>query len=248
MSGYTSDWTPAPSAYWTEWNEECQLADHIVVNSSWSRRALEGAGIRVTKMTKTALQYESPRRAAGFVKHYPKSFCKQRPMRVLFLGQISVRKGAIQLFEAARLLKDEPIEFWLVGPISVRPTGNIAKNIRLTGPVSRSAVDEFYERADGFILPTFSDGFGLTQLEAQAWKLPIIASEFCGEVVQQNQTGIILDEITPQHIAEVLLDWVKNPARLQSFSDRIVNCAGADVSLWAAQLDKLVSNGRSRSA
>jgi hypothetical protein len=32
---------------------------------------------------------------------------------------------------------------------------------------------------------TFSDGFGLTQLEAQAWKLPMITTRFCGEVVDQ---------------------------------------------------------------
>ena len=35
-----SDWTRAPTAYWSEWRRECALADRIVVNSSWSRAAL----------------------------------------------------------------------------------------------------------------------------------------------------------------------------------------------------------------
>ena len=33
------DWSPAPREYWQEWFEECSLADAIVVNSAWSRRA-----------------------------------------------------------------------------------------------------------------------------------------------------------------------------------------------------------------
>jgi glycosyltransferase involved in cell wall biosynthesis len=33
------------------------------------------------------------------------------------------------------------------------------------------------------ILPTLSDGFALTQLEALAYGCPVIASQFCGEVV-----------------------------------------------------------------
>jgi glycosyltransferase involved in cell wall biosynthesis len=37
------------------------------------------------------------------------------------------------------------------------------------------------------VFPTFSDGFGLTQLEAQAWILPIITTNFCGKLVEDEQ-------------------------------------------------------------
>ena len=56
--------------------------------------------------------------------------------------------------------------------------------VRWAGTVSREDTARYYRDADVFLFPTYSDGFGLTQLEAQAWKLPIIASVFCGAVVE----------------------------------------------------------------
>jgi glycosyltransferase involved in cell wall biosynthesis len=63
-----------------------------------------------------------------------------------------------------------------------------------------------------------SDGFALTQLEAQAQGLPIIASEFCGKVVENGVNGIILEEPTGTCIAAAIRDCIAEPARLQKFS------------------------------
>ena len=70
-----------------------------------------------------------------------------------------------------------------------------------------------------FLFPTFSDGFGLTQLEAQAWKLPVITTPFCGEVVEYGRNGWILPEITPLSIAKTLRECLRDPSRLQAASD-----------------------------
>ncbi len=67
-----------------------------------------------------------------------------------------------------------------------------------------SPVESYYRDADVFILPTLSDGFGLTQLEAQAWKLPVIASRYCGEVVRDGFNGVVIEEVTGLRIAEVI--------------------------------------------
>ena len=40
-------------------------------------------------------------------------------MRVLFLGQVNLRKGVARLLQAARTLRDEPVEFWIVGPVQI---------------------------------------------------------------------------------------------------------------------------------
>ena len=40
-------------------------------------------------------------------------------MRVLFLGQVNLRKGVARLLQAARILRDEPVEFWIVGPVQI---------------------------------------------------------------------------------------------------------------------------------
>lgn len=79
--------------------------------------------------------------------------------------------------------------------------------------------------ADVFIFPTLSDGFGITQLEAQAWNLPIIASKFCGEVVKDNINGLILPEVTASAIAQKLQFCLNNPQKLEALSQKSTDTA-----------------------
>jgi glycosyltransferase involved in cell wall biosynthesis len=214
-------WERAPKSYWSEWRRECTLADCIVVNSSWSRDALVGEGIPAAKITVVPLAYERPQGSADFRRRYPHFFGGSRPLRVLFLGQVNLRKGIAPILDAVKLLRDEPVEFTFVGPIQISiptdlPNGS---QVRWLGPAPRQSTDEFYRNADVFLFPTFSDGFGLTQLEAQAWKLPVIATAFCGEVVQHGRNGWVLPEITPLSIATVLREFLQDPSRLQAASD-----------------------------
>ena len=93
------------------------------------------------------------------------------------------------------------------------------RQVHWHGPAPRPATGQFYKDADVFLFPTFSDGFGLTQLEAQAWKLPIVTTRFCGEVVEHGRNGWILPEIRPQSIAQMLRECLQDPSRLQAASD-----------------------------
>src|SRR6266567_2893962 len=217
-------WQPAPQAYWDLWREECNVADQIVANSEWSKSALEEADVSPAKIRVIPLAYERPVATNIFKRSYPDEFDETRPMRVLFLGQINLRKGVARLLKAIRLLENEPIEFQFVGPVQLSIPHDIQNNPRLRwfGAVSRSDVDTFYRSADVLIFPTLSDGFGLTQLEAQAWSLPIVASRFCGEVVRDGVNGIVLNELSPDAISAALRSCVCQAARLRTFAANAV--------------------------
>lgn len=234
--GYEPAWQPAPSSYWQGWQEECNLADCILVNSTWSKEALETVGIPGSKIAVVPLAYDAPPQSHDFVRNYPTAFSPERPLRVLFLGQIILRKGIAALLEAAQRLQDAPIEFWLVGSQQVCPPSGDrhAANIRWIGSVPRSLTATYYQQADVFLFPTLSDGFGLTQLEAQAWQLPIIASRYCGEVVKDQVNGTVLTDVSAATLTdtlryclshpEVLAQWVQHGHSPSSFSlDRLSN-------------------------
>jgi glycosyltransferase involved in cell wall biosynthesis len=157
-------------------------------------------------------------------RQYPKRFTAERPLRVLFLGQINLRKGVGPLLEAARLLREETVEFWMVGPIQIDVPANLRDNAKFlwAGAVPRGAAAEFYRNADVFLFPTFSDGFGLTQLEAQSWQLPVIASKFCGEVVEDGRNGCVLEEVSAKAIADALRRCLAEPGRLGEFARHAV--------------------------
>lgn len=218
--GNGDGWQRAPPEYWSKWRRECELADEIVVNSNWSREALLRAGIPETKIRVIPLAFEAAAETQTFQREYPAAFTTSRPFRILFLAQINFRKGARELLEAARLLANEPVEFWFVGPQQMPVPLDLrqASYIKWFGAVPRTRVDSFYRAADVFILPTFSDGFALTQLEAQSWKLPVIASRFCGEVVQHERNGLLLEEVSAEAIAKVLSELVRSPQRLAAMA------------------------------
>jgi len=218
---FISDWRPAPAEYWQKWRQECELADIIIVNSEWSRRALERADANRQKLSVIPLTYEPPAGDSATAHEYPERFTPERPLRVLFLGQINLRKGVARLLEAAQALRNEPVEFWMVGPQQCRPPEQLRrlKNVRWFGRVVHANAAQYYRDADIFILPTLSDGFALTQLEAQAHRLPVIVTRYCGEVVRDGVNGLVLEEPSSEQIATAVQFCLENPDRLASFSE-----------------------------
>lgn len=218
--GKVEDHRFAPQPYWDDWQEECALADQIVVNSIWSRDALVSEGIEANKINVVPLAYASPSEAKDFQRCYPETFTVQRPLRVLFLGQVTLLKGILPLLEAARLVEREPIEFQIVGTLHAHLPAEMRNrpNVFWMGGVKRSEVAEYYREADVFVFPSYSDGFGLTQLEAQAWKLPVIASRFCGDVVRDGDNGFLLNELSGKAIADLLLELLHHPNQLRQLS------------------------------
>jgi glycosyltransferase involved in cell wall biosynthesis len=218
------EWHPAPPEYWAFWRDECKLANRIVVNSEWSREALIREGVPAEKISIIPLAYEELgvlRRAEPRPqRNYPDHFTSERPLRVLFLGLINLRKGVARLLEAARTLRDEPVEFWMVGPVEIANAGKVtdAGRVKWFGAVRRNQATEFYRDADVFILPTLSDGFAITQLEAQAYGLPIIASKNCGKVVENDVNGSILDEPSAACIVHAIRDCLASPGGLEKLA------------------------------
>ena len=218
---YAGAFERPPAEYWARWREECELADRVVVNSGWSSAALVEEGVPADKIRIVPLAFEERPLVTPFERAYPAAFSSSRPLRVLFLGQINLRKGIALLLDSIRMLEKEPIEFTFVGPIqlSIPPDLRERRNVRWIGNVSRGNAGEFYRDADVFVLPTFSDGFGITQLEAQAWKLPVVASKFCGEVVIDGKNGCVVPDMTSSAITAVLLRCRAEPAWLQQMSE-----------------------------
>ncbi len=216
-------WRPAPPAYWDAWREECKFADRIVVNSTWARDALAKVGVPRGKLHLIPLAFADP--PAAFERTYPNEFTLARPLRVLFLGQVNLRKGVGPILDALRYLKGRPVELWFVGPIQIEVPAELRSDpqVKWVGPVPQGTAAEYYRAADIFLFPTYSDGFGLTQLEAQSWKLPVIASRFCGTVVRDGVNGWILPEVDGVAIGTALERCLRDPGVLARFSRAAVS-------------------------
>lgn len=208
-----------PEEYWRLWREEVELADKIVVNSPWSAGLLVKAGVPAGKLVEIPLVYESD----GSMEHGPDGVAsllqakraEQGPsdrLKALFLGSVILRKGVGQLFDAIRILQNEPVDFTFAGPVGVKIPDEICQlpNVRFLGPVDKATAEQLYREADVFLFPTLSDGFGLTQLEALGHGLPVIASTHCGQVVEEGVSGLVLSAVTPAAIADAIIQLVRD--------------------------------------
>ena len=210
---------PPPATYVANWRAECALADRIAVNSEWSRSCLEAEGVPAEKLAVVPLAYEPPS-ATAEAHQYPAAFSAGRPLRVLCVGQVAVAKGLQATLEALALVEDLPLELVIVGERTAQvPTRFLDQpRLRWTGAVSRSGVMGFYQDADVLLFPSLSDGFGMVQVEAQGWRLPIIASRTCGAVVRDGVNGLLLPEVTPAAIAGALRRVAADPRLLERWS------------------------------
>ena len=225
----------APEAYWSLWREELALADLVLVNSRWSAELLARAGAPVEKLRVTPLAYEVVELQPP--RNYPHRFSVERPLELLFLGQANLRKGLVELVEAMKRLTDAPVRLSVVGPVQSGFRERLAApaTVLWTAPAARGETAHHYREADMFLLPTHSDGFAITQLEALSHGLPVVASRCCGEVIEDGRQGRLLKAVTPEAI-EAMIRWslahpkalgemaARAPERLQAFAPaRIVD-------------------------
>ena len=227
-----------PAAYFASWREECAMADRIVVNSEWAREAMVRARIPAEKLRVIPLGYDSE--APGLVTEhaYPARFTPERPLRVLFVGHVAVAKGVPELLEAITNLNGIPVALRLVGETAMAVPSRFLNHpaIQWVGPLSRGAVMRHYHECDVLVFPSHSDGFGMAQVEAQAWRLPIIASRHCGQVVEDGVNGLLLPEVSAGAIATALRRVAEAPTLLAAFSRQSATVQGAGIDALSAGL------------
>jgi len=207
--GWEPDHEPAPEYYHARRRAEWAAARLVIVNSEFSRKALVAQGVPNEKLVVLPLSF-----AAGMEREILRWRDPARPLKVLFLGQVILRKGIQYLVEAARLLKDEAIEIHVVGSIGLQHEVVAAAppTVVFHGAVARNEAERWYRDADVFVLPTISDGFALTQLEAMAHGLPVIATSSCGEVVQPERSGLLVPARDVQALAAAIRRFADDEA------------------------------------
>ena len=114
---------------------------------------------------------------------------------VLFLGRITMQKGPEYFVAAARkvLEKMEDVKFIMAGSgdmftrtIEMVAGMGIGHKVLFTGFLGGADVDRAFKMADLYIMPSVSEPFGLSPLEAMVHKVPVIISKQSGvaEILQ----------------------------------------------------------------
>ena len=161
---------------------EYDLAEKLLLYSDFHRLSFLRAGFPEDRLFQCPLWVD---RALWYRDSPLERSDPTKPLRLLFVGGLSLRKGIPFLLKAVRQC-GSAVKLTLLGGRSqdceamLRQAGD---SIDVLPPQTKADLRKTYARHDVFVLPSVADSFGFVSLEAMACGLPAIVTENCGAPV-----------------------------------------------------------------
>ena len=157
---------------------------------------------------------------------------KSKKKQILFLSRIHPKKGLDMLVEAWRAIRGEGWECIVAGPNEdgyadvinrLIVKSGLENEMKVVGPVYGNAKKQLFEESSLFVLPTYSENYGVVVAEALAAELPVITTHGAPwEELRSHECG-----------------WWIRPD-VNSLSETLVEA----IHTPAERLEKMGSNGR----
>jgi glycosyltransferase involved in cell wall biosynthesis len=198
---------PAPPDWLIErCTHEALLADCVLAPSEYVRNTLTAIGVADERIV--LLPY-----GADTARFAPAPSRTGKPFRLLFVGQLSQRKGLKYLLEAFVRLRLPDAELVLVGPVLGSGDGlrRYREYFRHVPPIPQTGLPAWYAQADVFVYPSLHEGSALAIYEALASGLPVITTPNSGSVVRDGLEGFLVPIRNVPALAERILFLYENP-------------------------------------
>lgn len=161
-------------------------ADMVVAVSRLTRNTVvERYGVSPDKVK--VVYNAVARHEAERTYHIPERIRHEK--RVLFLGRVTYQKGPEYFLEAARLVlqKISNVRFFMAGsgdmlPGLIRRVGQLrmGRYFHFAGFLRGEQVDHMFALSDLYVMPSVSEPFGITPLEAMLYDVPVLLSRQSG--------------------------------------------------------------------
>lgn len=145
-------------------------------------------------------------------------------LSLLCVATLTPRKGHLQLLDALARVRDRRWILHCVGSATRDPAHAralaariealaLADRVRLEGELDRASLDRHFARADGFVLASAYEGYGMAFAEALARGLPVIGTN-AGAIAQTVPTdaGLLVEPGDVDALAAALARFLDDPA------------------------------------
>ena len=192
---------------------EWALADLILCPSSFVRDHMETLGVAAERLRLVPYGVPVPDALTRAETARATPGSRRPSLRVLFVGEVGLRKGAQYLLEALRLCDDPGIEARFVGrcPLSSEIVARYRHVAEFLGPIPRSEVAAQYRWADVFCLPSLCEGSATVIYEAVMQGRAVIATPNAGPPITSKPYGIIVEPRSATAIAQALGRYREEP-------------------------------------
>lgn len=136
----------------------------------------------------------------------PQPVDRKEPVRFLFAGQVSARKGVQHLLEAIERLPHIDASLTLVGPVMVpeRMLAPYRDKVDILGPVTRGEMPDIMRSHHALVFPSHFEGSAIVLIEAMASGLAVIQSTAAGLGASES-SGIVLERPDADELERAML-------------------------------------------
>lgn len=227
-------------------DRELAQADVVLAASTFTRRTLEQAGD--VRAPVVVIPYGAPPPPVGLPEAAPRP--AGAPLRVLFVGGLSQRKGLSYLFAAERALRGA-ITLTVIGAKPTAPCPALDRALAgvrwIPGAPHATILGEMLAH-DVLVFPSLFEGFGLVLPEAMAMGLPVITTAHTAgpDLITEGGEGYIVPIRSAAAIVDRLEALRRDPGRRHEMGRR----ARARVAAlsWESYGDRLATVVRGRLA
>lgn len=205
-------------------DREIALADHIYVASSFTAETLQAYPGELPPVSVIPYGYPTP--VTG--RRYPAP--GNRPLRLLFVGGLSQRKGLVEMFEAVAPL-GRSVELTVVGrlPEADCPALNeyLARHTHVSS-LPHAEILQLMQQHDVLLFPSHFEGFGLVITEAMSQGTPVITTERTAgpDLITHGQDGWIVPAGSATAITEQLDRLLVRPETVAEAGQAAIRTAG----------------------
>ena len=198
-----------PPEYSQRLEEECAMADRIIVGSSFVRQSFVELGYDASRIAITPYGADTERFTP---RTEPR---RDGVFRAVFVGQIGQRKGMSYLLQGYEKFRRADCELHVVG--SYAPGHEVYARYsglyRHTPHVLQKDLPSLFREADVFVFPSLIEGMPLVVLEAMACGLPVITTTHGpGDIVRDGVDGFFVPIRDSEAIAERLERLYRDPS------------------------------------
>jgi glycosyltransferase involved in cell wall biosynthesis len=170
------------------------------------------------------------------------------PLRLLYVGRLVRTKGTREAIRALDRLRDLDLRLDVVGDGFDRAaceelsrTLGLMDRVVFHGRLPRSAIDDFYRRADVFVFPSYREPGGNVAYEAMGFGLPVVVCDRGGPGAAVDDTsGIRVSATSPEQLASDVADAIRRLAvdpALRASLGAGARVRVSEVGLWDRKLD-----------
>jgi glycosyltransferase involved in cell wall biosynthesis len=196
-------------------DEELSLSDHVFVASSFTAASLKEYPAQLAPVS--VIPYGFPAVNTGKIYHTDTN----KPLKLLFVGGLSQRKGIANVFEAVKGL-EKYVQLTVVGGKSSSECKaldvELSRHTWIQG-LPHHAVLELMREHDVLLFPSLFEGFGLVITEAMSQGTPVMTTDRTAgpDLIENGRNGWLIEAGSTRAIKEGIENILADRTIIESF-------------------------------